>query len=150
MTRRRGQSLVEFALILPMFALLLFGLIYGGIMFLQWLNMSNDSRAEARRYAVMTESQIKEALGDPLPTETNPKAFTGADRFGSFYKVTQKFWIENDSSTAKPKDVVVTLELERNNDDLPNILRWMDWPPEKLKTLEYRMKLEDKNLTGRE
>ena len=142
MTRRRGQSVVEFALVVPLFALFLFGLIYGGIMFLQWLNMSNDSRAEARRYAVMTKEQLEQ--------ETFPKTVTGEKRFGSFYTVTQKIWIENDSSTSKPKDVVVSIELERDNKDLPNILRWMNWPPEKLKPLEYRMKLEDKNLTGGE
>ena len=142
MNRRRGQSVVEFALVIPLFALFLFGLIYGGIMFLQWLNMSNDSRAEARRYAVMTKEQLEQ--------ETFPKTVTGAERFGSFYTVTQKIWIENDSSTSKPKDVVVSIELERDNKDLPNILRWMNWPPEKLKPLEYRMKLEDKNLTGGE
>jgi len=140
--RRRGQSVVEFALVIPLFALFLFGLIYGGIMFLQWLNMSNDSRAEARRYAVMTKEQLEQ--------ETFPKTVTGEKRFGSFYTVTQKIWIENDSSTSKPKDVVVSIELERDNKDLPNILRWMNWPPEKLKPLEYRMKLEDKNLTGGE
>ena len=142
MNRRRGQSVVEFALVIPLFALFLFGLIYGGIMFLQWLNMSNDSRAEARRYAVMTKEQLEQ--------ETFPKTVTGEKRFGSFYTVTQKIWIENDSSTSKPKDVVVSIELERDNKDLPNVLRWMNWPPEKLKPLEYRMKLEDKNLTGGE
>ncbi len=142
MNRRRGQSVVEFALVIPLFALFLFGLIYGGIMFLQWLNMSNDSRAEARRYAVMTKEQLEQ--------ETFPKTVTGAERFGSFYTVTQKIWIENDSSTSKPKDVVVSIELERDNKDLPNVLRWMNWPPEKLKPLEYRMKLEDKTLTGGE
>ena len=142
MNRRRGQSVVEFALVIPLFALFLFGLIYGGIMFLQWLNMSNDSRAEARRYAVMTKEQLEQ--------ETFPKTVTGEKRFGSFYTVTQKIWIENDSSTSKPKDVVVSIELERDNKDLPNVLRWMNWPPEKLKPLEYRMKLEDKTLTGGE
>lgn len=146
MNKRRGQSVVEFALVIPLFALLLFGLIYGGIMFLQWLNMSNDSRAEARRIAVMTKEQIKDTFDGSLPTKANPKSFTGAKRFGSFYTVTQKFWIENDESNPpKPKDIVVMIELERDNKDLPNILRWMNWPPEKLKPLEYRMKLEHMN-----
>lgn len=144
--RRRGQSVVEFALVLPLFALFLFGLIYGGIMFLQWLNMSNDARAEARRYAVMTTDQLKENFGGSLPTEANPKAFTGAERFGSFYTVTQKFWLaENNATTPPTKDIVVEIELERNNEDLPNVLRWFGWPPEKLKTMQYRMKCEHAN-----
>ena len=141
MTRQRGQSVVEFALVLPMFALLLFGLIYGGIMFLQYFNMSNDSRAEARRYAVMDETQLKNAFGGSLPSEANPKSVTGEQRFGSFYTVTQKIWIENDDSTSKPKDVVVLVELKRNNDDLPGVLKMVNWPPENF-AMKYRMKLE--------
>lgn len=145
MKRQRGQSLVEFALVIPMFILLLFGLIYGGVMFLQWLNMSNDSRAEARRIAVMSEEQLKSTFGDSYPTSTSPKIVEGESRFGSFYNVTQKIWIENDDSTSEPKDVVVAIELERSNKDLPSVLKWMDWPPEKLRPLEYRMKLESYN-----
>ena len=137
MNKRRGQSVVEFALVIPLFTLLLFGLIYGGIMFLQWLNMSNDSRAEARRYAVMTKEQLEQ--------ETFPKTVTNAERFGSFYKVTQTISLKDNENLPETKDVVVTIELERDNKDLPNILRWMNWPPEKLKPLEYRMKLEHMN-----
>ena len=142
MTKRRGQSLVEFALVLPLFALFLFGLIYGGIMFLQYLNMSNDARAEARRYAVMTKEQLEQV--------NFPITVTGEKRFGSFYTVTQKIWIENDATTSKPKDVVVVVELNRDNNDLPFILTRFNWPPEKLKSFEFRMKLEDRNLTSGE
>ena len=149
MTKRRGQSLVEFALVLPLFALFLFGLIYGGIMFLQYLNMSNDVRAKARYYAVMTIDQLKDSFGGSLPTEANPKSFK-VEQGLSFYTVTQKFWIENDEGTSKPKDVVVVIELNRDNKDLPFILTRFNWPPEKLKPLEFRMKLEDRNLTSGE
>ena len=151
MTRQRGQSLVEFALIIPLFALFLFGLIYGGLMFYQYFNLSNDSRATARQYAVMTEPQIKQALGDPLPTVANPKVVTGERRFGTFYNVTQKIWIEYDESTTPhvAKDVVVRVEFNRSNNDLPRILAMFNWPPETF-AMNYRMKLEAKNLTSGE
>ena len=150
MTRQRGQSLVEFALIIPLFALFLFGLIYGGLMFYQYFNLSNDSRATARQYAVMTEPQIKQALGDPLPTVANPKVVTGERRFGTFYNVTQKIWIDyDDSKPPKPKDVVVYVEFNRSNKDLPRVLTMFNWPPETF-AMKYRMKLEAKNLTSGE
>lgn len=146
MKKQRGQSVVEFAFIVPMFALFLFGLIYGGTMFLQYLNLCNEARANARHYAIMTEEQLKSNLGDPYPTETNPKDLENSDRIGSFYNVTQKVWVETktDEDTKKTtlEDVVVEVEFARNNDDLPNVLNWMGWPPEKLRPLYYRMRIE--------
>ena len=143
MTRQRGQSLVEFALIIPLFALFLFGLIYGGLMFHQYFKLSNDARAEARRYAVMTKEQL-----DQL---TFPQTVEGEKRFGTFYKVTQKIWIEYDESTTPhvAKDVVVRVEFNRSNKDLPRILAMFNWPPETF-AMNYRMKLEAKNLTSGE
>ncbi len=146
MKKQRGQSVVEFAFIVPMFALFLFGLIYGGTMFLQYLNLCNEARANARHYAIMTEEQLKSNLGDPYPTETNPKDLENSDRIGSFYNVTQKIWVETktdeDTNKTTLEDVVVEVEFARNNDDLPNVLNWMGWPPEKLRPLYYRMRIE--------
>ena len=146
MKKQRGQSVVEFAFIVPMFALFLFGLIYGGTMFLQYLNLCNEARANARHYAIMTEEQLKSNLGDPYPTETNPKDLENSDRIGSFYNVTQKVWVETktdeDTNKTTLEDVVVEVEFARNNDDLPNVLNWMGWPPEKLRPLYYRMRIE--------
>ena len=143
MTRQRGQSLVEFALIIPLFALFLFGLIYGGLMFHQYFKLSNDARAEARRYAVMTKEQLDQ--------ESFPKTVEGENRFGTFYNVTQKIWIEYDESTTPhvAKDVVVRVEFNRSNNDLPRILAMFNWPPETF-AMNYRMKLEAKNLTSGE
>jgi len=49
-TRRpdRGQSLVEFALVLPLFLLLIFGVIDGGRAIFAWNQMSQVARAVAR------------------------------------------------------------------------------------------------------
>ena len=37
MHRQKGQTLVEFALLVPLFFAMCFGMIYGGIMFLDYL-----------------------------------------------------------------------------------------------------------------
>lgn len=115
-------------------------------MFLQYLNLCNEARANARHYAIMTEEQLKSNLGDPYPTETNPKDLENSARIGSFYNVTQKVWVETktdeDTNKTTLEDVVVEVEFARNNDDLPNVLNWMGWPPEKLRPLYYRMRIE--------
>ena len=48
----RGQALVEFALVLPLFALLLFAIIQFGIAFNHYLSVTDAVRAGARQAAV--------------------------------------------------------------------------------------------------
>ena len=57
MKKQRGQSAVEFALMSPVVLLLIFGAIYGGIMFIQFMNYSNEARRIARDIAVTAAPQ---------------------------------------------------------------------------------------------
>ena len=50
--RERGQTLTEFALVLPLLALLLFGVIQFGIVFHQYVTLTDAVRAGARQGAV--------------------------------------------------------------------------------------------------
>lgn len=52
MRKTRGQSLVEFALILPLFVILLFGMIDFGIGLNRWIVITNATREGARIGAV--------------------------------------------------------------------------------------------------
>lgn len=56
MKRQRGQSALEFALMAPLILFIVFGTIYGGIMFMQFLNYSNEARTIARQIAVSPKS----------------------------------------------------------------------------------------------
>ena len=51
--RSRGQSVVEFALMLPIFLILIFGGIDFGRVFLGWINLNNTARIAAN-YAART------------------------------------------------------------------------------------------------
>lgn len=151
MKMQRGQSVVEFAFVLPLFTLFLFGLIYGGIMFLQYFNLSNDARAEARRIAVMTPTNRNSYFGvsssDNYPTKESPKLVTNPNKFGSFYNVTQKIWVTTETDAegkTELEDVIVLVEFERDNKDLPNVLKPFNWPPKEF-AMQYRMKIENDN-----
>jgi Flp pilus assembly protein TadG len=50
--RERGQTMVEFAIILPVFCLLLFGIAQLGIAFNHWLELTDATRVGARKAAV--------------------------------------------------------------------------------------------------
>ena len=52
MKRHKGQVIVEFALILPFFLLIMFGIIYSGMMFHDYSTLSNIARASAREAAI--------------------------------------------------------------------------------------------------
>ncbi len=53
MKKQRGQVIVEFALILPLFLLMIFGLIYSGMLFHDYSTISNMARSAAREAAIM-------------------------------------------------------------------------------------------------
>jgi Flp pilus assembly protein TadG len=52
----RGQTMVEFALVLPILAVLLFGVIQFGIAFNNYITITDAARAAARRAAVSREA----------------------------------------------------------------------------------------------
>jgi Flp pilus assembly protein TadG len=53
----RGQTMVEFAVVLPVLALLLFGVIQFGIAFNNYLTITDAVRAGARKAAVSADAQ---------------------------------------------------------------------------------------------
>lgn len=107
---------------------------------MDYLNFSNDARTVARKIAVMDEDERKETFS---VSENGVTSYSKAyeTKFASFYNVTRTVSLSPVNST-KPVDVVVTVNFERNNADLPNVLKWVGFPPEKVRPIEYHMKLE--------
>ena len=58
MKKSKGQSLVEFALILPLFLFLVFAIIYCGMLFHDYSSLSSIARSAAREAAIMTEVPV--------------------------------------------------------------------------------------------
>lgn len=70
----RGQSLVEFVLVLPVFLLLLFAIIDFGMGFHAWLTVTNSAREGARLGAVGgTQTQIIQRVRDTADTLNQSK-----------------------------------------------------------------------------
>lgn len=57
MTDRKGQGILELALLLPLFLSLIFILIYSGLVFMDYLHYSNAAREIAREIAVLDKEQ---------------------------------------------------------------------------------------------
>ena len=80
MQNRKGQSLVEFALVFPFFLLAIYGILYFGFVFADYITLNDIARSTARTASLSTEADdtIKarqlektgrlpsEALGTPV------------------------------------------------------------------------------------
>lgn len=135
--------MVEFALMAPIVFMMIFGMIYGGIMFMQYMHYSNAVRTAAREIAVSaTDDQRKSTKEDKEEWLTNLwKSEVGT----RFYTPTVNI-NPNDSG-----DVVINVTFYMDNaeyNSLPNILKSLEFPPRSIKAIEYRMKLEQPTGTG--
>ena len=144
MKKQRGQTLVEFALMAPIMFLLIFGMIYGGVMFVDYLNFNNAARTLARQIAVADSTERIRLLGNYTWEGTE----TEKQKFANFYDVTMKaVLVDNDANSVSTdqmenaQDVVVVVNFERDNKDLPWIVYRVGFPPKKF-TINYSMKLE--------
>lgn len=153
--------MIEFALMFPFMALFIFGMIYGGAMFMEYLNFSNNARQIAREISVLDnidkrDKIIKSYSDDGKDGEKEFAHFYTAIRTISYtYEKQEKkdaegnVVIENgetvyEDNKNKPVDVVVTVTFTRNNEDLPNVLKWVGFPPKEINPIIYRMRLEKK------
>lgn len=69
---QKGQSVVEFALILPFFVFFLFGIIYFGMGFADYVALNDIARSSARAASISSDkapydSIVKEYKKQPLP-----------------------------------------------------------------------------------
>ena len=150
MNQRRGQSAVEFALMAPIIFLMVFGLIYSGIMFMEYLHYANAVRTAAREIAVKPVVSIND---DDVNT-ARLKVITAKKKWleeiydkevpGKLYRPKVDITPTADTINSDT-DVVVTVSFEMNDatfNSLPGVLRWIEFPPRTINTLQYRMKLE--------
>ncbi|WP_196593967.1 TadE family protein [Pectinatus sottacetonis] len=107
---QKGQSIVELAFVLPMFLLFFLGIAYLGMIFADYLTLSEIARDSARYAAVMpadtTAAQIRGRYSDrKLPASLYKWDYSsGAD-----------FAVVLDQGAAGDKFVEVTLKAEINN-----------------------------------
>ena len=131
MNRQRGQAAIEFALMSPIIFLLIFASIYGGAMFIQFLNFNNEARTIARTVAVADSSTSETKTvsdRDELIAYYNS---IGEKEFGIYY-VKLTVWT---TPATSPVDVVVRYDFNRT--EFP-----FNFPPAHFAT-SYTMKLEN-------
>ena len=122
MKNQRGQATVEFAFIAALFMFIVLGMIYGGILFMDYLQYNNDARAIARDVA-FTKNTDKTAL-ERLYFKPITKLYTAK--------------IEN----ITPTDSEITIEISLKISQHMGLTNFIHFPPDELKPIKYTMPLE--------
>ena len=145
MKRQRGQSALEFALMSPLILLIIFGAIYGGGMFIQFMNYSNEARTIAREIAVASKVVATGETKSPREKLVESHNGVGVDSegetLGGMYKVTLtttllKDGVATTNNDPEAKEVGVRFEFDHGH-DFP-----FGFPPRTF-AASYRMQLED-------
>ena len=125
MKKQKGQVIVEFAIVLPLFLFLIFGLIYSGMLFHDYSTLSNIARSAAREKAISTvatdaailehyyDSANKQFKGGLLTqlykpvSEDNPITFTNGNK-------TVIDGEGHETTVSDTDDIIVTIGMQLN------------------------------------
>ena len=134
MRGQKGQSVVEFAVIIPLFLIFVMGIIYGGFAYADYLRCNNAVREIARAYSI-EEANKRGTFKDKV--NSNNGAFLkerNAVPVTKLYKVTYNL---DDTTKSGYVTVSVTFELNIDKDDFGRKVL-----PEELKPMQCTMPLE--------
>ena len=133
MNRQKGQSAVELALILPLFFTMCFGMIYGGMVFMDYLSLNNAARTVAREISLTADTTKQSELAADFERQV-----------GNSEKQVTNLYTATSEVTPMAAYVKVKIDLTLNENNLPGLLTAINFPPKKLNPIEIVMPLENK------
>ena len=118
MKRQNGQVIVEFALILPLFLLMIFGLIYSGMLFHDYSTLSNVGRSATREVALLSDTSNVEKISKIKRYYYVTDSQGGGGRFTNGIITNLYVPSASDPFTIAPssdgKDIVTTINMTLN------------------------------------
>jgi len=67
MRKQKGQAVVEFALVLPFFFMLFWGIVYTGLLYKDYLTLSNFARESARTASIQGAAACYHIMRNEIP-----------------------------------------------------------------------------------
>lgn len=132
MLKQKGQSVVEFAFIAPLFMVIVLGMIYGGILFMDYLQYNNDARAIAREVAFMKSGNFS---GDKLTAEKTTE-------LAEYYFKNRTDMYTATLTPPERKNDVVTVKITFALNGNWGLTQVIGFPPETLNDIVYIMPIE--------
>lgn len=87
MNRQKGQSVVEFALIIPLVLILIMGMIYGAFAYADYMQCTTSVREAARNIAMQTTAQKRSQKAEALKHNSYQPALYKAKLYREEYTV---------------------------------------------------------------
>ena len=124
----RGTAIIEFVIIMPLFFLMLFGMLYGGIMLHDYNGLNELTRAAARAGAIeQTDDSNKE---DEENTESPTKKVARVKKFITdngnnyllLYSVVENTIVVKDDEKINEEDAIIVSVSANRTDDIPLIV----------------------------
>ncbi|WP_278830562.1 TadE family protein [Mitsuokella multacida] len=118
---QRGQAIVEFALVLPLFMLVLFGIIYFGMAFSDYIALNSFARSSAREASISTETAPYNDIKAKYGQKDLPANLYEWDTTNGF-KI-EDVPIINDGKSSQNVQVTIDAKLSTDQDSLAQIFR---------------------------
>ena len=123
---KRGTAIIEFVIIMPLFFLMLFGMLYGGIMLHDYNGLNELTRAAARAGAIEQTDDGNKAEEDN--TESPTKKVARVKKFitdnGNNYLLLYAVntIVVNDTVKINAEDAIIVSVSAKRTDDIPLIV----------------------------
>ena len=122
----RGTALIEFVIIMPLFFLMLFGMLYGGIMLHDYNGLNELTRAAARAGAIeQTDDGDKEDDADeksPTKKVARVKQFITDNGNNYLLLYAVNTIVVNDTVKINEEDAIIVSVSAKRTDDIPLIV----------------------------
>lgn len=135
MKKQRGQVIIEFALILPLFLLMIFGLIYSGMLFHDYSTLSNVARSAAREAAITQDVSENDAKIVKNYYDSSSNTFVDGLITGLYVPKSGSALKIHVDKTTTPYDILVTITMQRHAN-----LPWIEVVVPEEFTIKYHMR----------
>ena len=124
----RGSAIIEFVIIMPLFFLMLFGMLYGGIMLHDYNGLNELTRAAARAGAIEQTDDGNKV--DEGKTESPTKKVARVKKFITdngknyllLYAVAEKTIVVEDTEKINAEDAIIVSVSANRTEDIPLIV----------------------------
>lgn len=134
MKNQKGQSLIEFAMIMPLFFAMCFAMIYGGILFMDYLQWNNAARAVARAISLTPTEEGRNEIASDFEAHNS-----------EYIHQLTKMYSATPDVNYSDNQVTVKIDLTLNEENVGTAAYFI--APKELKTIEVIMPIEKNNST---
>lgn len=148
--KNRGAAMVEFAIVVPFFFMLMLSIIYGALV-MHDINSLNEITRNATRYGAVIDSGVSDddkrtAIVSFVKEKANASMFLYSVKNGTDVNMgDSEITVGNDSSNSSSKDTAISVTVTATMDETGMPSLFMDYFPDDLKTISstLTMRKED-------